>query len=113
VNLREQYHSFGELESACRQFCTDVNTRVHSSTRRRPVERLAEELQRLHPLPKSPFTAVFGTTRRVNWESTISVEGVRYSVPHTLIDTRVWARFHGEELIVTAVDNDGGAVEVA
>jgi hypothetical protein len=49
----------------------------------------------------------------VNWESTISVEGVRYSVPHTLIDTRVWARFHGEELIVTAVDNDGGAVEVA
>ena len=27
VNLREQYHSFGELESACRQFCTDVNTR--------------------------------------------------------------------------------------
>ena len=98
VNLREQYHSFGELESACRQFCTDVNTRVHSSTRRRPVERLAEELQRLHPLPKSPFTAVFGTTRRVNWESTISVEGVRYSVPHTLIDTRVWARFHGEEL---------------
>jgi hypothetical protein len=49
----------------------------------------------------------------VNWESTISVEGVRYSVPHELIDTRVWARFHGEELIVTAVDEHGQAREVA
>ncbi|QIP43993.1 transposase (plasmid) [Rhodococcus erythropolis] len=113
VNLREQYHSFGELESACRQFCTDVNTRVHSSTRRRPVERLAEELQRLHPLPKSPFTAVFGTTPAGELGVDDLGGRVRYSVPHTLIDTRVWARFHGEELIVTAVDNDGGAVEVA
>jgi hypothetical protein len=31
-------------------------------------------------------------------------------VPHELIDTRVWARFHGDELIVTAVGDgpDGG-----
>lgn len=48
----------------------------------------------------------------MNWESTISVEGVRYSVPHQLVDARVWARFHGDELIVTAVGEDG-PVEVA
>ncbi len=52
-------------------------------------------------------------TRRVTWESTVSVEAVRYSVPHELIDTRVWARFHGDELIVTAIDEDGSAREVA
>jgi transposase len=113
VNLREQYQTFGELEAACRAFSDEVNSRIHKATRRKSVERLAEERQRLHPLPKRPFTATFGTTRRVTWESTISVEAVRYSVPHELIDTRVWARFHGDELIVTAVDDDGSAREVA
>jgi transposase len=113
VNLREEYRTFGELEAACRQFCEQVNSRTHKATRRKPVERLAEERQRLHPLPKRPFTAAFGTTRRVTWESTISVDAVRYSVPHELIDARVWARFHGDELIVTAVDEYGSAREVA
>lgn len=113
VNLREQYTTFGELEAACRAFGDEVNSRIHRATRARPVDRLAEERQRLHPLPRGPFTATFGTTRRVTWESTISVEAVRYSVPHELIDMRVWARFHGDELIVTTVDEDGSAREVA
>lgn len=43
----------------------------------------------------------------------ISMDAVRYSVPHELIDTRVRARFHGDELIVTAVTGDGSAREVA
>lgn len=113
VNLREEYRTFGELEAACRAFCDEVNSRIHRETRRKPAERLAEERQRLHPLPRQPFTAAFGTTRRVNWDSTISVEAVRYSVPHELIDTRVWARFHGDEMIVTAVDEHGTAREIA
>jgi transposase len=114
VNLLEEYRSFAVLEAACRTFCEEVNARPHRETRRRPVEMLAEERTRLHPLPKQPFTVAFGTTRRVNWDATISVEAVRYSVPHQLIDTRVWARFHGDELIVTAVDaTDGTAAEVA
>jgi transposase len=112
VNLREEFRTFGELEAGCRDFCEEVNDRFHRETRRRPVEALAEERQRLHPLPKAAFTVAFGTTRRVNWDSTISVEGVRYSVPHQLVDTRVWARFHGDELIVTAVGETGPA-EVA
>ncbi len=97
VNLRENYKSFGELEAACRAFCDEVNARTHRATRSKPAEKIAEERQRLHSLPREPFTATFGTTRRVTWESTISVEAVRYSVPHELIDTRVWARFHGDE----------------
>lgn len=112
ANLLDEYHTFGQLERACRQFCDQVNERVHRETRRRPVEALAEERARLHPLPERPFTAAFGTTRRVCWDATISVEGVRYSVPHELVDSRVWARFHGDELIVTAVAEQGPA-EVA
>ena len=107
TNLLEAYRTFGELEAACREFCEQVNDRVHRETRRRPAEALAEERLRLHPLPAEPFTVAFGTTRRVYWDATISVDGVRYSVPHELVDTRVWARFHGDELIVTAVTGTG------
>jgi hypothetical protein len=68
---------------------------------------LAEERARLHPLPTQAFTVAFGTTRRVNWDATVSVEGVRYSVPHPLVDTRVWVRFHGDDLVITAVGEQG------
>lgn len=110
ANLLEDYRTFADLEAACRDFIEHVNQRIHRETRRRPADALAEEQARLHPLPAQPFTVAFGTTRRVNWDCTISVDGVRYSVPHDLVDTRVWARFHGDELIVTAVTGDGPTV---
>jgi len=53
-----------------------------------------------------------GRAATQNRAAAVSVDGVRYSVPHTLADSRVWVRFHGDELIVTAV-GDGGPVEVA
>jgi IstB-like ATP binding protein len=55
----------------------------------------------------------FGETRKVNWQSVISVGGARYSVPHALIDERVWARADGDELIVVHADGPGGPREVA
>ncbi len=75
--------------------------------------RLAEEHERLHRLPKLPHTLCFGETRKVNWQSLISVGGAQYSVPHELVDQRVWARSTGEELIVIHVDGPGGPREVA
>jgi transposase len=112
ANLLEQYRTFGALETACRAFCDEVNTREHRVTRRVPVEALSEELQRLHPLPFQPFAAVFGQTRRVHWDATVAFGGVRYSVPHQLIDARVWVRNQGEEVIVT-VETPEGPAEVA
>jgi transposase len=112
ANLLAQYRTFGALELACREFCDEVNTREHRETRRVPAEALSEEQQRLHPLPLRPFTAVFGQTRRVHWDATVSFGGVRYSVPHQLIDARVWVRNQGEEVIVTVESTDGPA-EVA
>jgi hypothetical protein len=112
VNLRGTYADFAELEAACAEFREKVNNRVHTAHRRRPAEALGEEQARLHPLPERPFTAAFGETRKVGWDATISVDGIRYSVPHPFIDTRVWVRFHGDELIVTAVGETGPA-EVA
>jgi transposase len=88
VNLLGDYRTFGRLEAACREWCEQVNDRIHRETRRRPVEALAEEQMRLHVLPKQPFTVAFGETRRVNWDATIKMDGGKYSVPHELIDTR-------------------------
>jgi hypothetical protein len=112
-NLRPAYRSFGELEAACQELMAEVNTRTHRSTIEPPVIRLAREHEYLHRLPRVPHTMCFGETRKVNWQSLISVGGVQYSVPHQLIDQRVWARSDGEQLIVVHVDGHLGPREVA
>lgn len=112
ANLLDEYATFGELEAACAGFCTEVNARPHRATGRAPVELLAEERARLHVLPDQPVTVAFGQTRRVSWDSTVSVDGVRYSVPHQHVDERVWVRWSGDDLIVTVVDPEG-AREIA
>jgi transposase len=94
-DLRGDYADFGELEAACIGFCERVNTREHRVTRRALAVMLAEERARLHPLPQVAHTVCFGQTRKVSWQSTISVGGALYSVPSTLVDERVWARGDG------------------
>jgi hypothetical protein len=49
----------------------------------------------------------------VTRESTISVGGVRYWVPHRLIDEKVWVRECGDELVIVHLDKTHGPVEVA
>jgi transposase len=112
-NLRGRYRDFGELERACEAFCEKVNTREHRVTRRAPALMLAEEREHLHPLPEIPHTVCFGETRRVSWQSTISVAGAIYSVPHQLAAERVWARTQGEELVVVHAEGANGPREVA
>ena len=72
---------FGQLEAACREWCEQVNARPHRESRRAPVEMLAEERARLHPLPTTPFTVAFGTTRRVSWDATVSSRGCATRCP--------------------------------
>lgn len=112
-NLRAGYASFAELEAACEAFCAQVNDRPHRITGRAPVEMLAEERERLHPLPASPHTLCFGETRKVSREATISVGRAIYSVPHKFIGERVWARAADGQLIVVHADGERGPREVA
>jgi transposase len=112
-NLRAAYGSFAELERACEELCERVNAREHRVTRRPPALALAEERERLHPLPAVAHTVCFGQTRRVSRQSTISVGGALYSVPSTLVDERVWARVEGSELVVVHADSPSGPREVA
>ena len=112
-NLRGAYEDFAQLERACSEFCDRVNAREHRITRRPPAVMLAEERERLHKLPQLPHTICFGQTRKVSWQSTISVGGSVYSVPSTLVDERVWARADGSELVIVHADTPEGPREVA
>lgn len=112
-NLRSGYESFAELERSCEEFCDRVNTREHRVTRRAPVVMLAEEQERLHPLPAVAHTLCFGQTRRVSRSSTVSLGGALYSVPSSLVEERVWVRVDGSELVVVHVDSPDGPREIA
>jgi transposase len=117
ANLRSEYASFAELEADCEAFCDKVNIRTHRVTRRRPVDMLAEERLRLHPIPQHPHTVAFGTTRVVPANTPmVTFEAGQYSVPHTLLGQTVWVRVHGQgsdEQVVIVHVGDQGPVEVA
>lgn len=118
TNLLDEYASFGELEAACEQFCEKVNTREHRVTKRPPVEMLAQERARLHPVPDQAHTVAFGVTRVVPVNTPmVAFESGQYSVPHELLGTTVWVRVQGlgdadEQVVITYVGADG-PVEVA
>lgn len=107
ANLLPAYETFAALRAACDAFCEHVNAREHRETRRPPIELLAEERHRLHPLPDQPCTVAFGVTRVVDDEATIRYGSARYSVPHVLVTERVWVRVAGDELVVTHGAPDG------
>jgi hypothetical protein len=54
-NLLPSYTSFSELRVACDEFCQRVNAHPHSATRQAPIERLAQERERLHAPPAHPI----------------------------------------------------------
>ena len=117
ANLRDAYDTFADLEAACEAFCDLVNSRPHRVTRRAPVEMLAEERPRLHPVAGSPFTVAFGTTRVVPDNTPmVNFEHGQYSVPHRLCGETVWVRVHGrgadEQIVICHLDA-AGPVEVA
>ena len=128
TNLLAEYASFAALEAACEAFCQKVNTRPHRLTKRPPVEMLAEERTRLHPVPAVPHTVAFGTTRVVPANTPmVTFESGQYSVPHklegtdatggrSLLGSTVWVRTQGvgaEEQVVIVYVSDDGPVEVA
>lgn len=113
ANLLDDYENFAKLDVACEHFCVQVNARPHRVTRRPPIEMLAEEASRLHPLPPTPYTVAFGVTRTVgSTTAMVAFEGGSYSAPHHLGGAEVWVRAHGEDVIVVHVGDDG-PVEVA
>ena len=113
ANLLPGYSSFADLRRACAAFCEEVNARPHRATRCPPVERLAQERERLHPLPAQPFTAAFGVTRDVGKVlPVVQFDGGEYSVPDDYVGQEVWVRQQDDQVVIVHVDRTG-AHEIA
>jgi len=112
ANLLDDYPSFAALSAACEAFWVQVNARPHAETRRPPVDMLAEERSRMHPLPTEAFTAALGETRIVRDDQTVRFGSVRYSLPKAWIGHEVWCRVQGDELVIVG-RGPSGLVEAA
>jgi hypothetical protein len=108
ANLLPDYSSFTEYRQACERFCEEVNARPHRATRCPPIERLAQERERLHPLPTEPYTSVFGVSRKVGsiWP-VVQFEGGEYSVPDDYVGQEVWVRQQDDQVVIVHVARDG------
>jgi transposase len=74
-----------EANDACRAWCAEVNTAVHSTIAAIPQARLAEERKLLRPLPSLRPPLRRGERRRVDKLATVRIGSARYSVPRELI----------------------------
>src|SRR5262245_44084214 len=108
ANLLPDYSSYLQFRHACERFCDEINTRPHRATHCPPSERLAQERERLHPLPAEPYTAAFGVTRKVGQiVPVVQFEGGEYSVPDDYVGQEVWVRQHDDEIVIVHVGRDG------
>jgi len=113
ANLLSSYSQFAELRGACDDVCERFNARPHRATHCPPIERLAQERERLHPLPDTPFTTVFGVTRGVGKNvPLVQFDGGEYSVPDDYVGQEVWVRQQDDEIVIVHVGRDG-AHEIA
>jgi transposase len=75
------------------RFTTEVvNVRVHGTTQQPPIERFAEELPALLPLPATRYVGIHALTRKVSWDCLLPYAGSRYSVQAAYAGKRVWVR---------------------
>ena len=88
-----QFFSLAELNAAIRELLDKLNNRIsrHLGASRRE---LFEQLDRpaLKVLPQEPFEYAAWAERRVGLDYHVEVEKHYYSVPHTLLREKVWAR---------------------
>jgi transposase len=100
-------YRFVEVEAANRdlgQFLEEKATRIHGTTGERVCDRFQVERPFLQPLPLVRCDVSERIYRKVHKDCTLSFEGSRYQVPHTLVGTRVLIRFREGVLRIFAED---------
>jgi len=100
-----EFESWEDLERRCRVWLDQTpgagNLRVHGTTRRVPNEAWEkEERALLIRLPDARFAACENDIREVDRDSTLSVNGTRYSVPSSLADRSVAVRLYADHFEV-------------
>lgn len=87
-----KFESFEDFHLKLLDFEKQVNHRVHTTTKKTPVELFNFEIAELSPLPNNRFIGISEEFRKVSSDCLISVDGNRYSVPHIFAGREVWIR---------------------
>jgi transposase len=87
------WEDFPRFCQALTRFTAEVlDPREHHTTHQPPLERFAEELPHLTPLPATRYVGIHALTRKVSWDCMVAYDGSRYSVPYVYAGKRVWLR---------------------
>ena len=86
------FNDFPDLQNRLKNFQSDVNNRVHSTTKAKPVDLFNKEKLSLLTLPESRYVGVKEDTRKVSYDCLISYNGSRYSVPWMFAGKFVWIK---------------------
>lgn len=100
------FHGLDELNAQARHWlATTANVRIHGTTQRRPVDLFVEEQPALAAYDSLPaYRFIDPAPRQVSWESLVSFQGSRYSVPPQYAGTTVAVAAVGGQIIVRAGD---------
>lgn len=99
--------SVAAANQAATTWCVEVNAARHSEIAAVPVERLVRERELLGALPSlRPRLGGPAVTRKVDRLSCVRFGSARYSVPTTMIGTRVELRTHGDRLTILSVGGE-------
>ena len=86
------FEDFPDLQNKLKDFQRDVNNRVHSTTKAKPVDLFNKEKHSLLTLPEFRYVGVKEETRKVSYDCLISYNGSRYSVPWVFAGKLVWIK---------------------
>lgn len=106
------FHSLEDLNRQIQRWLDSVdlpqegNHRLHGTTREVPYQRWLEEKEYLYSLPATDHLPRRVEMRLVDDDSTISVLGVRYTVPVDFARKKVWASIGERDLLVYSPKGD-------
>jgi transposase len=102
------WRDFGTFCQDLARFAAEVvDLREHHTTHQQPLERFAEEVPHLTPLPATRYLGIHAQTRKVSWDCMVPYQGSRYSVPWRYAGKRVWLQLsQGVRLHILASTGD-------
>jgi transposase len=102
-----EFESLEDLNRRFKDFLRRWCSEIHRGIQRVPGELFEEEKPLLTSLPRRPFFSSQRGFRKVSWDCLISVDGVRYSVPHLYAGKQVCiVPYLGEKLRIFNLANE-------
>lgn len=88
--------AFADIDIAQRDLSRWVdevaNLRIHGTTRRRPIDALANERPVLHALPSDPYNIIEWKEATLHADCHLFFDGRLYSAPWPLVGSKLWVR---------------------